>query len=110
MGVTYKEDCNDLRNSKVIDLIKILKKTKFKITYNDILADNKIFKNETDQNLTKFEKLNSKFDYILMCQPHKFYIKNKNKILSLQNKNGVFFDLKNSLKIKNKPEYKVFTL
>ena len=110
MGVTYKEDCNDLRNSKVIDLIKILKKTKFKITYNDILADNKIFKNETSQNLTKFEKLNSKFDYILMCQPHKFYIKNKNKILNLQNKDGVFFDLKNSLKIKNKPKYKVFTL
>ena len=79
MGVTYKEDCNDLRNSKVIDLIKILKKTKFKITYNDILADNKIFKNETSQNLTKFEKLNSKFDYILMCQPHQFYIKKKIK-------------------------------
>ena len=28
MGATYKEDCNDLRNSKVIDLIKVLKKTK----------------------------------------------------------------------------------
>ena len=30
MGVTYKEDCNDLRNSKVIELIKVLKKTNFK--------------------------------------------------------------------------------
>ena len=27
MGVTYKEDCNDLRNSKVIELIKFLNKT-----------------------------------------------------------------------------------
>ncbi len=110
MGVTYKEDCNDLRNSKVIDLIKILKKTKLKITYNDILADNRIFKNETGQNLTKFEKLKLKFDYIIMCQPHQFYLKKKNKILSLLNRDGVFFDLKNSLKIKDNPEYKVFTL
>ena len=45
-----------------------------------------------------------------MCQPHQFYMKNKKKILRLQNKDGVFFDLKNSLKIKNKSEYKVFTL
>lgn len=110
LGVTYKEDCNDLRNSKVIDLIKILEKTKFKITYNDVLADNKIFKNETGQKLTNFEKLNLKYDYVLMCQPHQFYINNKNKILSLQNKDGVFFDLKNSLKIENNPEFKVFTL
>ena len=110
MGVTYKEDCNDLRNSKVIDLIKILKKNKFKITYNDILADNKLFKNETGQNLTKFEKLNSKFDYVLLCQPHQFYLKNRKKIVSLQNKDGVFFDLKNSLKIKDNSNYKVFTL
>ena len=110
MGVTYKEDCNDLRNSKVIDLIKILKKTKLKITYNDILADNIKFKNETGQNLTKFEKLKLKFDYILMCQPHQLYLKKKNKILSLLNRDGVFFDLKNSLKIKDNPEYKVFTL
>ena len=110
MGVTYKEDCNDLRNSKVIDLIELLKKTKFKITYNDILADKKIFKNETNRNLTKFKKLNTKFDYVMLCQPHQFYIKNKKKILSLQNKSGVFFDLKNSFKIKNNLNYKIFTL
>ena len=30
-GVTYKEDCNDLRNSKIIDLVKVFKKTKFKL-------------------------------------------------------------------------------
>lgn len=110
MGVTYKEDCNDLRNSKIIDLIKVLKKTKFKITYNDILADNKIFKNETNQNLTRFEKLNYQFDYVMLCQPHQFYLKNRKKILSMQKKSGVFFDLKNSFKIKNNKNYNVFTL
>ena len=45
-----------------------------------------------------------------MCQPHQFYLKKKNKILSLLNKDGGFFDLKNSLKIKDNPDYKVFTL
>ena len=109
MGVTYKEDCNDLRNSKIIDLVKVLKKTKFKITYNDILADNKIFKNETNQNLTKFEKLNYQFDYVMLCQPHQFYLKIK-KNFKYAEKSGVFFDLKNSFKIKNNKNYNVFTL
>ena len=31
MGVTYKEDCNDLRNSKIIDLVKVLKKQSLKL-------------------------------------------------------------------------------
>jgi len=110
MGVTYKEDCNDLRNSKVIDLIKILKKTKIKITYNDILADQKKFEEETNENLTQFKKINKKFDYVLLAQPHEYYIKNKNKILSFQKKGGVIFDLKNSLNLINNQNYKVFKL
>ena len=28
MGVTFKEDCNDIRNSKSLNLYKLLKKTK----------------------------------------------------------------------------------
>ena len=43
------------------------------------LADSKIFKKETGKNLTKFEKLKSKFDYILICQPHQFYLKKRIK-------------------------------
>ncbi len=110
LGVTYKEDCNDLRNSKIIDLIKIIKNTKYKITFNDILANKKNFYEETNLKLTDFRKLKNKFNYILLCQPHEFYIKNKTKILKLQEKNGVFFDLKNSFKIKYNSNYQVFTL
>ena len=110
LGVTYKEDCNDLRNSKIIDLIKIIKNSKYKITFHDILANKKDFYKETNLKLTDFRKLKDKFNYILLCQPHEFYIKNKTKILKLQKKNGVFFDLKNSFKIKYNSKHQVFTL
>ena len=39
LGITYKEDCNDLRNSKILDLIKILKQNKYNLTLNDDIAD-----------------------------------------------------------------------
>ena len=38
LGVTFKEDCNDFRNSKAFDLIKELKQKGFNVLVNDPLA------------------------------------------------------------------------
>ena len=47
MGVTFKEDCNDIRNSKSLNLYKLLKRQKkINIDIYDPIVDKKIlFKN-----------------------------------------------------------------
>ena len=44
LGVTYKENCPDMRNSKVIDLINELKSWKVKVQVVDRWADKEILK------------------------------------------------------------------
>ena len=38
MGLTFKENCTDTRNSKVFDLIKYLEKNKLKVSVYDPLS------------------------------------------------------------------------
>lgn len=46
MGVTFKENCPDVRNSKVVDLIKELKKWNVRVVVTDPWADAKEVKDE----------------------------------------------------------------
>ena len=94
LGVTYKENCNDLRNSKILDLIKILKKRKYNITVNDDIADKKEFKTSTDLNLVSLKNIKEKFDLIILSQPHDYFIKKITLLLKLLKKNSYFYDLK----------------
>ena len=73
LGITYKEDCNDLRNSKILDLIKILKQNKYNLTLNDDIADPIDFKNVTGLKLKKFDKIKNKFDLVILSQPHNYF-------------------------------------
>ena len=41
MGLSFKENCNDLRNTQVINIYKILKKQQFKIDIFDPIANSK---------------------------------------------------------------------
>lgn len=94
LGVTYKEDCNDLRNSKILDLIEILIKEKYNIQISDDIADPKEFKDLTGLNLNKINQIKRKFDLVILSQPHDYFKKKVNKITNLVNKRGYFFDLK----------------
>ena len=46
LGVTFKENCPDFRNTKVVDLIKSLKKLSYKITIYDPWVDKHQFESE----------------------------------------------------------------
>jgi UDP-N-acetyl-D-galactosamine dehydrogenase len=39
MGITFKENVQDVRNTKIIDLVKILQKTCFRVDVYDPIAD-----------------------------------------------------------------------
>lgn len=67
-GVTFKEDCNDLRNSKIIDVIKKLNKLGADITIYDPNITNNNLKETYDLELS--ESLDGKYDAIVIATPH----------------------------------------
>lgn len=93
IGISFKEDCADLRNSKIIEIIKKLKKEKYKLQIYDPLIE----KNTEllfDIKLSKFSNL--KNTDILIVGPFHQLIKkkiNKNKIIKLLNPMGTLIDI-----------------
>lgn len=73
LGLTFKENCPDLRNSKVIDIIKELQDYGIKVQVADPLADHDEALHEYGVTLTPFNKL-QKADAVLLAVAHKEYI------------------------------------
>ena len=67
-GVTFKENCNDLRNSKIIEVIEKLKELDVNITIYDPNITNKELKDMYGLELT--ETLTGKYDAIVIATPH----------------------------------------
>ena len=91
LGVTFKEDVPDLRNSKSIELIRYLEDKKHNLYFYDPFIKNM-------KKIRNYEiKTNSRniFDAIVLAVPHSKLLKDfKKKIYPLLKDNGVFFDLK----------------
>ena len=99
MGLTFKENCPDIRNSKSLDVLEILTR-KFKTVHAyDPLIDNLKIKQNISPKIKVLEKLpNSKYNLVILISPHRSLIKLGPKYFkSLQKKNAVFFDVKSSL-------------
>jgi UDP-N-acetyl-D-galactosamine dehydrogenase len=92
LGITFKENCPDVRNTKAVDLISSLKEYGANITIHDPWADQKEVLHECG--LTSLKSLpNQKFDAVVLTVSH-----NKFKGLdyqSLKNNNAVVYDVKN---------------
>ena len=108
LGVTYKENCNDLRESKVLDIIKVLQKVKVKLKVYDPIVNSKDF-NKYYPNL-KIKKIDQKLDALIVAVSHKEFLRlNYTKIKNiLKNENSIVMDIKsifNDKRIKNKFDY-----
>jgi len=92
LGITFKENCPDVRNTKAVDLISSLKEYGANITIHDPWADQKEVLHE--YGLKSLKTLpNQKFDAVVLTVSH-----NKFKGLdyqSLKNNNAVVYDVKN---------------
>ena len=95
LGLTFKENCVDYRNSKSINLINILKQKKFNVDCFDPLIDKKNFNKEFNIKINLNLK-NKYYHCIILAVPHNYFVKVGESKLKLKlKKNGVFFDLKN---------------
>ncbi|MDO5971114.1 nucleotide sugar dehydrogenase [Flavivirga aquimarina] len=97
LGITFKENCPDVRNTKAVDVINQLKSYGTQVTIYDPWANPKEVKNEynlfTEKQLPK-----GKFDAIVLAVAHKEFLQEDLK--SLLNSNGVLYDVKGILKDK----------
>ena len=108
LGVTFKENCNDLRESKVLDIIKTLQRAKVKLQVYDPVVSIKDF-NKCCPNL-KIKKFQKKMDALIIAVSHKEFLKlNYIKIKKmLKNENSIIMDVKsifNDKRVKNKFDY-----
>ena len=70
MGITFKENCPDIRNTKVFDIIKELQNWNINPVVIDPWADKSEVKNEYGISLTEINK-DFKVDSLIMAVGHK---------------------------------------
>lgn len=69
LGITFKENCPDTRNSKVVDIIKRLREYEISPIVADSWADAEVAKHEYDVDLCPFEDL-PKADCLIVAVGH----------------------------------------
>ena len=99
LGFTFKEDCPDVRNTKVIDMYLALKSFGTKVDVYDPLANEEDVKSEYDIHLTN-NLDQKKYDAIVLAVPHKAFI--SIDIDQLKKDDAVVYDIKNFLNQKDK--------
>ena len=97
MGLTFKEDVPDLRNSKVADVIKALAAKGHDVTIHDPHADSAEATHEYGVTLTA-DALDRRYDLVLLAVAHKEYLAlGSDALAALVADGGLFADLKNGL-------------
>ncbi len=97
LGITFKENCPDVRNTKVVDVIRDLKGYGANITIYDPWADPAEVKRE-HQVMTTDKVPEDKFNAIVLTVAHNEFL--DLDLRSLLNPNGVLYDVKGILKCK----------
>ncbi len=92
LGLTFKENCPDIRNTKVIDVIHELQEFGCDVDVSDYWADKDEVVYEYKLELTEKPILDN-YDAIVLSVAHEKY-----KELQISNHNQVIFDLKSILK------------
>ncbi len=93
LGITFKENCPDIRNSQSLKLSKLIKNKYKKVYIHDEIANTKSLKEEGIILEKKLRK--NTFDVIILAVPHKDIVKKGVKLIkSYLKQKSVFFDLK----------------
>jgi UDP-N-acetyl-D-galactosamine dehydrogenase len=94
LGLTFKENCPDIRNTKVVDVINSFSKSKYLVDVYDPWA--KSTEAEKEYGIKLIDRLESnKYDGIILCVSHReFKEMGIDKIKSLGKNEHILFDLK----------------
>ena len=95
LGITFKENCPDTRNTKAIDVIEELKKYNMDVDVCDPWADKQEVKTLFDIDLLRCEDLKLTYDTVILAVSHNEFL--NLDFEALKNDNAVVFDVKSFL-------------
>jgi UDP-N-acetyl-D-galactosamine dehydrogenase len=95
LGITFKENCPDVRNTKVVDVIKTLRDYGMKVSICDPLAELNDVKHEFGLEITN-NLPSQKFDALVVSVAHNEFL--KLDLESIMKANGILYDVKGILK------------
>ncbi len=90
LGITFKENCPDIRNSRVIDVIRELQEFGCNVDVSDYWADSDEVKREYGITLKEDADIEN-YDAVVLAVAHDKY---KNIALDSKHNNQVFYDIK----------------
>jgi len=101
MGFTFKENCPDIRNTKVIDVITELNNYSCEVDVYDPWINDDTIKEKKEFNILKVPKTEY-YDAIVLAVAHEDFVKlTYEQIKNFGKKNSVIYDLKHMLKKNN---------
>lgn len=96
MGITFKENCPDVRNTKVVDIIKVLKEFNIDITLWDPWANpEEVFHEYGINSVNELSDTDHSFDGAILAVAHNEFL--KLNIRSVLKSNSVVYDVKSVL-------------
>jgi UDP-N-acetyl-D-galactosamine dehydrogenase len=111
MGATFKENVEDIRNSKVADVIQELKNFSVNVDIVDPHADSDELHHEYGFRLTPQDKIREDYDAVIVAVSHKPYLdKDEAYFQSITADNAVLVDIKGLYRTKPMEEIHYWSL
>ena len=95
LGITFKENCPDIRNTKIVDIYSTLSEYTNDITVYDPWANVDEVKHEYEINVVNSIDATERYDAIVLCVAHKEFL--SLDIKALLNEKAVVYDVKGVL-------------
>jgi len=105
LGITFKENVSDIRNTKVIDILRSLENYPLTIQIYDPRAEKTEVKSQYHFDLSESHNL-KKSDVVILAVPHDDFVMQGWELISklLKSDTGIVFDVKSVLDRRNKPK------
>jgi len=96
-GITYKENCSDIRNSKIIDLIKYLEKDNCNIEIIDPVVDVSNVSKDIREKIVNISDIDNNHDLAILAVPHNCFLDEKKYTNTISN-SKILVDIKGAFK------------
>ena len=99
LGITFKENCPDIRNTKVIDIHQTLKEYTNNISVYDPWADKTYVKKSLDIDILTdgLDTMKGLYDAVILCVAHEQFKNILVRDFLYDKQNGVVYDVKGFL-------------
>jgi len=100
LGYSFKENCSDIRNSKVKDLVNLFLKNNISINiYDPLIIKKHLLKNHQKILIKDLKFFKKNFNVLILAVPHNIFIKKFNSYYKkILKRNNLIFDIKSVLK------------